>query len=1435
MIDRAGVAPKLFSLRRESLCLILSFFLLSHHVHAAGPTTSIVGNTVTGNASTQVVLPPPGGNIYGIQGGYTAGSSLYHSFIQFNVGAGDIAQFQTSNLLSNAGIGNILGRITSQSPSSIFGTIDSVTYYPAANLFLMNPSGFLFGPNAMVNVGGMMTFTTADYLQLANGGRFNANPNTVPGDNLIAADVVAFGFLTTNLHPAPITFEGGQLTVVGGTGLALVGGDINLLPDASGTPSSITAPGRTIQITSVAGPGEVTADMGIPTAGMALGAITLGQGTTFSTVGDPAFGDGSGGAVSIRGGQLVATGAKILTNFASGTTGHGGDVTIATTGSTAFTSSTIDTRTIDPQSALVKGDDAGAINITASDLTLTNSGILTGVRGDPAAASLSTGTGGAVTLTGSDSVTLTHSAIDTSTANSDGNAGAVTVIAPTVTLETNSGISTQVRGPLRTTANGGSVTLGGPQTTSLSIAHSTVTTDSSETEGNAGSVTITGQTVMIGGDGLGGQTITTSTHHSSFTGSFPTSGNAGDIEINGTTVTFTNVAVLESVADSPGTFSRGGNISVNGAQNILVDNGTIFTTTTVSEGNAGNIQLTSPHVTITGGSQIGSGTEGGGGSSGTITVTGTEDIAIDGGSLITTVAGPDSLGSAGHIVLNTPDLAITGGSAVANQNFGTGDGGTVTMQGINGPAQSVLISDGSIIFTNTDIGTGPGSSIFVNAHSFTLQNGSIMFSGTNGAGNGGNILVKADSVSITEGSQVTSASVIGDSGEPPTGNAGNVTIQGLASPAQSVLIDGPGSGIFTDTQGTGAGGNIFVNANSVTLQNGGMLSATTSGTAPSATGGAITVDANTITLDTQSTMSASTTGAGDAGTIILQGTDKISLLENSSLLNSTDSTGNGGLVVLRAPTIEMQNSSNIVASTAGSGNAGNVTMEAGQVHLSGNSFVAARTQSEGRGGNITIRGFNGEGTNASAVTLSGGSQLITETIGDGENLQGPAGNITVDTAQLSLAEGSLFNSSSRGSTAAAGNIAINATDSILISGAGSGLQSSSVEFSFGDAGSIFMKSPTIVISDQANVSTATSLFGNAGTITVKTNNLQLQSGGTITSSSIVEFSDFPPSGSAGSVTIEGTASPAQSVLIDGSGSGIFTNTEGTGAGGNIFVNANTITMQHGGSVSSTASQATGGDITMTAGQSVTLDSGSLITASSSGPGDAGNITINAGTQLTMTDSKVTTQATAPNTNASGGNITVTATDLVWLINSQLNASVQGSSTTVGGNIVIDPQSVILQNSQILAQATQGNGGNILITTNLLLPDATSTISSSSQTGVNGTVTIQSPNAPAGGKIVPLSQQPLIATSLLNQRCAALAPGNFSSFTVAGRDSLPAEPSSWLASPLALTSEFGGINAGSATRISEPAEDAPLLSLRQIAPPGFLTQRFAGDSPGGCTS
>lgn len=329
--------------------------------------------------------------------------------------------------------------------------------------------------------------------------------------------------------------------------------------------------------------------------------------------------------------------------------------------------------------------------------------------------------------------------------------------------------------------------------------------------------------------------------------------------------------------------------------------------------------------------------------------------------------------------------------------------------------------------------------------------------------------------------------------------------------------------------------------------------------------------------------------------------------------------------------------------------------------------------------------------------------------------------------------------------------------------------------------------------------------GKAGDQILNTGSLVLDSGGTLDSGTT-------SNGAGGTIQVNATNQVMISgTLADGSQGGVFSRTIGA-----------------------TPDSGDGGNINLTAGQSVTISDGASVSAGSTGPGNAGDIVINAGQTFTATNSHdaVTTQAEA----ASGGNIVLIATDTVHLTDSRISASVADGSGG-GGNISIDPQAVILQNSQILAQAAQGQGGAITITTNLFLPDATSRVNADSGSGVNGTVTIQSPNSPASGKIQPLRNQPLEATSLLNQRCAALAGGEFSSFTVAGRDSLPTEPDSWLASPLfafGAGEALGVRGEGVTLRASTPDENT-LLSLRQVAPSGFLTQAFAVDWSADCQS
>src|SRR5262249_26496404 len=144
-----------------------------------------------------------------------------------------------------------------------------------------------------------------------------------------------------------------------------------------------------------------------------------------------------------------------------------------------------------------------------------------------------------------------------------------------------------------------------------------------------------------------------------------------------------------------------------------------------------------------------------------------------------------------------------------------------------------------------------------------------------------------------------------------------------------------------------------------------------------------------------------------------------------------------------------------------------------------------------------------------------------------------------------------------------------------------------------------------------------------------------------------------------------------------------------------------VTARKGGALgagpSGIAPPATGGSFLVKA-DGVTPNTGEPMTATSTGPAPAGNITINAGTQFAMTNSSVTTEAD----HSSGGAIKITTNPngTVQLTDSKISASVLDGAGG-GGSVTIDPQFVLLQNSQILANAVFGPGGNINITTNLL--------------------------------------------------------------------------------------------------------------------------------------
>ncbi len=213
---------------------------------AAFPIIGGMG-TVTQTQMAQAQIAPaadgtntivtPAGNRFDIGGGTLSGdhANLFHSFEQFGLNPGQIANF-----LANPQLQNILGRVVGNNPSVINGLIQVSGGTP--NLFLLNPAGIIFGANASLNVPGSFTATTANAIGFGNGALFNAiGANDYAS---LAGNPNSFAF--SAIAPGAIV-NAGNLAVRQGQSITLLGGTVI-------NTGSLSAPNGNITIAAV--PGE---------------------------------------------------------------------------------------------------------------------------------------------------------------------------------------------------------------------------------------------------------------------------------------------------------------------------------------------------------------------------------------------------------------------------------------------------------------------------------------------------------------------------------------------------------------------------------------------------------------------------------------------------------------------------------------------------------------------------------------------------------------------------------------------------------------------------------------------------------------------------------------------------------------------------------------------------------------------------------------------------------------------------------------------------------------------------------------------------------------------------------------------------------------------------------------------------------------------------
>lgn len=1003
--------------------------------------------TIDGSLSPAWTLVGPGYTI-GPGLGKQVGGNLFQSFGKFGLNTGESATFAGPR-----GIANIIGRVTGGSPSSIDGAIRSAI--AGANLFLINPFGMVFGPNATVNVSGSFHASTADYLKMADGSLFQATHPS--GSTLGAAPPAAFGFLSA--RPAAITVNGSNLGPVPRT-LGLVGGPVTI----SG--GSLTAPGGAIHIVSAASAGEIPVDpAGGPVATVAAyGPVAITSGATLD-VSDPS-GFSNGGSVFIRAGTLTIDGSNInADNYGAGA---GGRLSLQADRQIIFESGA-DLHAISHEGG--NGADIVIATSAAGSISLDHAVVRVGT--------LKAGSSGDLSVNGGQ-VSLTDGAAFRSITSGSGTGGEIIVTAGTVVLDGGPNLNTQT-GMFSSTngaGDGGSISLVTGQL-ALHNGAGVLARTSGDGAGGAVGVTVAGALAVDSGASLG--TVASGI------------GNAGNVSVDaaGSVTIDMTVGYSPSVLDGIGSY-------------------------TYSDGRAGDVKVSAGNLSITNGGSIGSDTFGAG-NSGDVLVAISGFLSIDGISQATPFTGitagseRKSIGHAGNVTVSAGALSIVRTGEISSDTFGSGGGGSVNVT-VAGAAS--IASGGGVLTDSENAYSGDAGSVTVTAGELSIANGGSISSVTFGAGNSGTVSVDVPgllSIVGTPAKGVTSftTGIYADS-EPSGagGNAGSVTVTAgdlsIATNAEiasgtfgsgmggtvSVTVAGLLSidalsanrkfitGITAQTQGSGDAGSVAVNAAELSLTNGGEILSTTFGAGNAgivsvAVAGLLSIDGDQHRQGLTDISSAAYQGStGNAGTVSVTAGELL-ISSNGAITSSTSGSGEGGIVsVSVAGLLSIDGSSansafptGITSQSQGGGNAGSVTVNAGQLSITSNGSISSNTSGVGNGGDVELT--------AGTIILSGAGSLITaQSTGTGA-----AGSIAVTAGAVDLLDGGSI--STAAATANGGNILLSVGDLLYLR---QGAITTSVNGAFGNGGNLTIAAPHLVLDDSRIIAQA--VGGNGGNITV---------------------------------------------------------------------------------------------------------------------------------------------------------------------------------------------------------------------------------------------------------------------------------------------------------------------------------------------------------------
>ncbi len=626
--------------------------------------------TPDGTLSTRVTQS---GNNFTIDLGDRSGNNLFHSFGQFSVPTGGAAIFNNA-----PDVQNIFSRVTGGTVSNIDGVIRA---NGAANLFLLNPSGILFGPNASLSIGGSFVGTTASRIKFADSTEFSATNATEPplltmsvpiglqmgqSPGAITVQGTGHNLRPNGFVPTLLTATPAGLSVSPGNTLALVGNTITLVGGI------LSAPSGQVEIGSVAG-GQI--DMLRSPQGWRfnysnateLGNISLSQAALINASGNP------GGSIHLRGRDIKLQDSAVLLIQNLGTQ-DAGQISIQAEGLLDMRGA-LPNRSPSTIISETMNTGAGAdISISANQIWLSEGAII--YSGN----FLAGGRGGDISVQATDSITATGvsplstqiSGFTAAAGIGGGQGGNLTLATRQLSVRDGAALGTPVFGGLK----GGNLNVTADQIDVIG-------------ESSNGSASIIASTTLFGGDAgqmqinvrqlllqAGGVIATTTLG----------TGNAGNLVIN---------ATESIVVAGQGRFVDSSRISASGEiLNPSLQQAVGFSSKPT--GNAGDIKINTPHLEVSDGAGILAGHVGTG-ATGTLEINAGE-IRLEQGNIGVST----NSGQGGDINLTAGrSLLLRRGSEISAMAGGTGNGGNITIH-----APIIIGLENSDIIANAIQGMG---------------------------------------------------------------------------------------------------------------------------------------------------------------------------------------------------------------------------------------------------------------------------------------------------------------------------------------------------------------------------------------------------------------------------------------------------------------------------------------------------------------------------------------------------------------------------------------------------------------------------------------------------------------------------------------------------------------------------------------------------------